>query len=71
MVNALDMAIRNRRPEPGVIVHADHGTQFASWVFGAKIRSAGLLPSFGSIGAAVPCGSHTYSLPMGTINLVE
>ena len=27
VVNALDMAIRNRRPEPGGIVHADHGTQ--------------------------------------------
>jgi transposase InsO family protein len=25
VVNALDMAIRNRRPEPGGIVHADHG----------------------------------------------
>jgi transposase InsO family protein len=31
VVNALDMAIRNRRPEPGGIVHADHGTQFTSW----------------------------------------
>jgi transposase InsO family protein len=50
VVNALDMAIRNRRPEPGGIVHADHGTQFTSWVFGEKIRSAGLLPSFGSVG---------------------
>jgi putative transposase len=50
VVNALDMAIRNRRPAAGGIVHADHGTQFTSWVFGEKIRSAGLLPSFGSIG---------------------
>ncbi len=23
----------NRRPEPGGIVHADHGTHFTSWVF--------------------------------------
>ena len=44
------MAIRNRRPAPGGIVHADHGTQFTSWLFGEKIRSAGLLPSFGSVG---------------------
>lgn len=44
------MAIRNRRPEAGGIVHADHGTQVTSWVFGVKIRSAGRLPSFGSIG---------------------
>jgi putative transposase len=50
VINALDMAIRNRRPEPGGIVHADHGTQFTSWVFGDKIRSAGLLPSFGTVG---------------------
>ncbi|WP_416563157.1 IS3 family transposase [Nocardia testacea] len=50
VVNALDMAIRNRRPEPGGIVHADHGSQFTSWVFGEKIRSAGLLPSFGTVG---------------------
>ena len=50
VVNALDMAIRNRRPQPGGIVHADHGAQFTSWVFGEKIRSAGLLPSFGTVG---------------------
>ncbi len=50
VVNALDMAIRNRRPEPGGIVHADHGVQFTSWAFGDKIRSAGLMPSFGSVG---------------------
>jgi putative transposase len=45
-----EMAIRNRRPGPGGIVHADHGTQFTSWAFGEKIRSAGLLPSFGTVG---------------------
>lgn len=31
-------------------MHADHGPQFTSWVFGERIRSAGLLPSFGSVG---------------------
>jgi len=41
VVKALDVAIRNRRPEPGGIVHADHGVQFTSWTFGNKIRSAG------------------------------
>jgi putative transposase len=40
VVNAIDMAIRNRRPEPGVLVHADHSVQFTSWAFGDKIRSA-------------------------------
>jgi putative transposase len=50
VINALDMAIRNRRPEPGAVVHADHGVQFTSWAFSDKIRSAGLMPSFGSVG---------------------
>lgn len=50
VVNAVDMAIRNRRPVPGGIVHADHGVQFTSWAFTKKIRSAGLMPSFGTIG---------------------
>ncbi len=50
VINALDMAIRNRRPAPAEIVHADHGVQFTSWAFGVKIRSAGLMPSFGSVG---------------------
>ena len=48
--NALDMAIRNREPEPGGMVHADHGVQFTSWAFGDKIRSVGLMPSLGSVG---------------------
>lgn len=50
VINALDMAIRNRRPDPGGIVHADHGVQFTSWAFGDAIRKAGLMPSFGSVG---------------------
>jgi transposase InsO family protein len=41
VVNALDMAIKNRRPEP---------SQFTSWVFTNRIRSAGLMPSFGTVG---------------------
>jgi transposase InsO family protein len=50
VINALDMAISNRDPAPGGIVHADHGTQFTSWAFGDRIRRAGLMPSFGSDG---------------------
>ncbi|MBE1525530.1 transposase InsO family protein [Nesterenkonia lutea] len=34
----------------GGIVHADHGVQFTSWVVTQKVRSAGLLPSFGTVG---------------------
>lgn len=50
VVNALDMAIRNRQPDPGGVVHADHGVQFTSWAFGNRVRTAGLLPSFGTVG---------------------
>lgn len=50
VVNALDMGIRNRRPVSGGIVHADRGVQFTSRAFTNKIRSAGLMPSFGMIG---------------------
>ena len=44
------MAVKNRRPEPGGVVHADHGTQFTSWAFTHKIRSSGMMPSFGTVG---------------------
>ena len=50
VVNALDMAIKNRHPAPGGVVHADHGAQFTSWAFTDRIRSAGLMPSFGTVG---------------------
>ena len=50
VVNALDMAVRNRQSAAGAIVHADHGVQFTSWAFTNKIRASGLMPSFGTIG---------------------
>jgi putative transposase len=52
VVNALDMAISQRKIRRGSIVHADHGVQFTSWAFTEKVRQAGLMPSFGSIGDA-------------------
>ena len=52
VVNALDMAIKQRRVKKGSIVHADHGVQFTSWSFTERIRDAGLMPSFGSVGEA-------------------
>jgi putative transposase len=54
VVDALDMACWRRRPEPGqTIHHADHGTQYTSWAFGQRLRSAGLLGSMGSVGDAL------------------
>ena len=52
VVNALDMAIQQRNVKHGAIVHADHGVQFTSWAFTDKVRRAGLMPSFGSVGDA-------------------
>ena len=50
VVDALQMAIWNRRPEPGAIHHSDHGSTYTSWAFGHRLREAGLLGSMGSIG---------------------
>jgi putative transposase len=50
VVDALQMAIWNRRPAPGTIHHSDHGSTYTSWAFGHRLREAGLLGSMGSIG---------------------
>jgi transposase InsO family protein len=50
VVDALDMAVWRRRPAPGGIHHSDHGAQYTSWVFGNRLREAGLLASLGSVG---------------------
>lgn len=55
VVDALDMAIWRRRPDPDtkLIHHSDHGTQYTSWAFGQRLRKAGLLGSMGSVGDAL------------------
>ncbi|WP_425473872.1 DDE-type integrase/transposase/recombinase [Saccharothrix saharensis] len=40
VAQALDNAVRHRRPEPGVIFHADRGCQYTSRRFGALARTA-------------------------------
>jgi len=50
VVDALQMAVWNRRPAPGAIHHSDHGSTYTSWAFGHRLREAGLLGSMGSIG---------------------
>ncbi len=50
---ALGMAIDTRGitgQVPDGIIHADHGTQFISWIFTERARKAGLLPSLGTVG---------------------
>ena len=42
------MAIGQRRPGYGAIIHSDHGVQFTSWTFTDRAKRSGLLPSMGS-----------------------
>lgn len=52
VVDALEMARLRRRPG-GTIVHSDRGSQYTSWVFGHRLREAGLLGSMGRIGCGL------------------
>jgi putative transposase len=53
--DAFDMARWRRRPSEnsGLIHHSDHGTQYTSWVFGQRLRDAGILGSMGTVGDAL------------------
>ncbi len=46
------MAIWNRKADPGVIHHSDHGRQSTALTHGPRRREAGLVPSMGSVGDA-------------------
>jgi putative transposase len=49
VVEALEMAIHQRRPE-GVVHHSDQGCQYTSIAFGRRLKQAGIQPSMGSVG---------------------
>jgi putative transposase len=42
VVDALEMALWRRRPEPGLVHHSDQGSQYVSLAFGQKARDAGI-----------------------------
>ena len=50
VVSALEMAVGQRRPEPGLIHHSDQGSQFVSLGFGHAATKAGISRSLGSKG---------------------
>jgi putative transposase len=52
VLDALNMAIYNRRPVPGLIHHSDRGSQYTLVMFGRRPKEAGLLPSMGSVADA-------------------
>jgi len=50
VVDALQMALARRRPQPGLIWHSDQGGQFVSLAFGQACAKAGIARSMGSRG---------------------
>jgi transposase InsO family protein len=56
VVDALEMARWRRRPAPGAVVHSDRGSQYTSWIFGHRLRAAGLLGSMGRVASSVDNG---------------
>ena len=51
IVNALDMAVGQRRPKD-VVHRSDQGCQYTSLAFGSRCKQAGVRPSMGSVGDA-------------------
>lgn len=52
VLDALGMAITQRRPAPGLIHHSDRGSQYTSLTFGKTLADAGVLQSVGRRGDA-------------------
>ncbi len=50
VIEAVEMALWQRRPQEGVIHHSDRGSQYTSLAFGWRLREAGLVASMGSRG---------------------
>lgn len=49
-LDALDMALRARRPSPGLIHHSDRGSQYAAKAYRRALEKAGALPSMSGKG---------------------
>jgi putative transposase len=50
VLEALEMAVSQRRPLREVIHHSDQGSQYTPIAFGGRSREAGVRPSMGSVG---------------------
>jgi putative transposase len=50
VVDALEMAVKRRRPNAGLVHHSDRGSQYTSLVFTRRCRSVGIDVSMGSRG---------------------
>jgi putative transposase len=52
VVDALGMALTQRKPAAGVVHHSDRGSQYTSLAFGKTMQDAGVMPSMGRRGDA-------------------
>lgn len=50
VLDALQMGLHRRRPDPGLIHHSDLGSQYVSLAFGQQARDAGIAVSMGARG---------------------
>ena len=53
IVEALEMALWQRKPDHGLIHHSDQGSQYVSLLFGQSCRTAGIDRSMGAKGCAL------------------
>jgi len=53
VVDAVTMAVRRRRPKPGLIHHSEHGAQYTSLPFTRPLEALGIVGSMGSVGDAL------------------
>lgn len=52
VVDALSMAVKARKPAPGLIHHSDRGSQYTALVFNQRCQKAGIDISMGATGSA-------------------
>jgi putative transposase len=53
VVEALEMAVWRRKPEPGLVHHSDQGSQYTALLFGQSCRQVGIDRSMGARGCAL------------------
>jgi transposase InsO family protein len=53
VVEALEMAVWQRKPAAGLVRHSDQGSQYTALIFGRSARKAGIAVSIGSRGSAL------------------
>ena len=53
VVEALEMGVSRRKPEPGVVHHSDQGSQYVSLRFGQRCRGAVIRISMGARASAL------------------